>query len=163
MHSRVIFWIKIPKNRSTFAANTPHSEKKVLLSQTQSFLDLTLYRLIFFGYSKIAFFGRILSDIYSMKFCNVSWRMNFSIFNKGEQFFFLFFFFRPIGVQYQWNKIIMHLTVRLLIQIPRFKSKFGANIPLLEKMEFSLSNLMQQRLLNFSFNWNFLLREGKFF
>ena len=54
----------------------------------------------------------------------------------------------------------MQLTVRLLIQTPRFKSKFGANIPLLEEMVFSLSNLRQQRLLNFSLNLNFLLREG---
>ena len=65
-----------------------------------------------------------------MKFCDVSWRINFSIFNKGEQ---KFNFFCSIGTQYQWNENIMHLTVRLLVQITRFKSKFDANIPLLEK------------------------------
>ena len=97
-------------------------------------------------------FGSNLSDTYSIKFCDVFWRMNFSIFNKGD-------IFCSIGVQYEWNKIIMHLTVRLLMQFLRFKSKFSANIPLLEKMVFSLSNLRQQRLLNFSFNLNFLLRE----
>ena len=34
----------------------------------------------------------------------------------------------------------MHLTVKLLIHILRFKSRFGANIPLLEKIEISLNN-----------------------
>ena len=53
----------------------------------------------------------------------------------------------------------MHLTARLLIQIPRFISQFGANIPLLEKMVFSLSNLKKQRLLNVSCNLHFLLSE----
>ena len=65
MHSRVIFWIKIRKNRSTFGADIPYSEKTVLLlqnSKTQSahqfqssWLDFALYRLIFFGYSKFIY------------------------------------------------------------------------------------------------------------
>ena len=110
----------VPKNRSIFGANIPYAEKTVLLlqnSKTQSvhqfqFLHWILHciRMIFFVYSEIAFFGSISSDIYSMKFCHISWRMNFSIFNEGEQFFF---FFGSIGVQYQLNEIIMHVTVRL--------------------------------------------------
>lgn len=59
---------------------------------------------------------------------------------KRNKKFFLFLLFCSIGVQYQWNEIVMHLTVKLLIHIRRFKSKFGANIPLLEKMEISLNN-----------------------
>ena len=61
MHSRVIFWIKIPKNRSAFGADIPYSEKTVLLLQNSkkqrahqfqsSLLDFALYRLIFPGYS----------------------------------------------------------------------------------------------------------------
>ena len=66
MHSRVIFWIKILNNRSTFGANVPLSEKTVLLLQnikTQSAhqfqfssLDFAFYRLT---YSKITFLGAI--------------------------------------------------------------------------------------------------------
>ena len=66
MHSRVIFWIKIRKNRSTFGADIPYSEKTVLLlqnSKTQSahqfqssWLDFALYRLIFFRLFQIYLF-----------------------------------------------------------------------------------------------------------
>ena len=163
------FCVKILKYRSTFGVNIPYSEKTVLLLQNSktksthqsqfSSSDFALYRLIFSVYSKIAFFGSILSDTYSMKFCDAFWKMNFSIFNKGEQKKLFF----TILLENQWNEIIMHLTARLLIQIPRSKSKFGVNIPLSEKTVFYLSNLRQQRLLNFSFDLNFLLRKGQFF
>ena len=130
MHSKVIFWINIPKNRSTFDANNPYSEKTVLLiqnSKTQnahqfqfSSLDFALYRSIFIVYSKTVFFGSILSDIYSINFVTFlgEWIFQYSI-KRNKSFFF---FFCSVGVQDQWNKVIMHLTVRLLIQIPRFKS-----------------------------------------
>ena len=74
--------------------------------------------------------------------------MNFPTINKGEQKKFIFF--GSIRVQYQWNEIKICLTFRLSIPIPRSKSKSGANVPLLEKMVFSLINLRQQRLLNVS-------------
>ena len=108
-------WIKIHKNRNTFGANIPYPEKTVLLLQNSktksthqfqfSAIDFALYRLIFFVLCKIAFCGSILSDTYSMKFCDAFWKMNFSIFNKGEQKKNF-----SILVQYQWNEIIMHLT-----------------------------------------------------
>ena len=159
----------VPKNRSIFGANIPYAEKTVLLlqnSKTQSvhqfqFLHWILHciRMIFFVYSEIAFFGSISSDIYSMKFCHISWRMNFSIFNKGEQFFFFWLYRSSIPIEWNYNACNSQV-IRLSIQVPRFKSQYGANILLLEKMVFSLSNLRQQRLLNFSFNLIFLLREG---
>ena len=70
-----------------------------------------------------------------MKFYDVSWRINFSIFNKNEK---KKYFFCSIGVSYLWNEVIMHLTVKLLMQIPGFKSKLGANIPLIRKNAFFL-------------------------
>ena len=70
------------------------------------------------------------------------------------------YFFCSIGVSYLRNEVIMHLTVKLLMQIPGFKSKLGANIPLLENMHFSLSNLRQQRLFSFSFTLKFWLKES---
>ena len=70
-----------------------------------------------------------------MKFYDVSWRINSSIFNKNEK---KIYFFCSIGVSYLWNEVIMHLTVKLLMQIPGFKSKLGANIPLIRKNAFFL-------------------------
>ena len=133
--------------------------QKVLINL--NFLHLILHSIDwYFPYiPKLLFLGSILSDTYSMKFCDAFWKMNFSIFNKGEQKKLFF----TILLENQWNEIIMHLTARLLIQIPRSKSKLGVNIPLSEKTVFYLSNLRQQRLLNFGFNLNFLLRKGQFF
>ena len=127
-----------------------------------SSLVFALYRLIFFKCSKITFWWAFQGTwISCFKTSNFKIPWNFVTLLEEWSFHYStkrnkIFFFYSIGV---YTKIIMHLTVRLLIQIPRFKSKFCANISLLEKMVFSLSNLRQQRLLKFSFNLNVLLRE----
>ena len=93
-----------------------HIQKKTVLilqdKKTQSghqlqfsSLDFALNRLTFFVYSKIAFFRSILSNMCFMKFGDVSWRMNFSIFNKGEQksFFIFIFLLRRSAIPMEWN------------------------------------------------------------
>ena len=99
MHSRVIFWIKIRKNRSTFGADIPYSEKTVLLlqnSKTQSAhqfqssgLDFALYRLIFFGYSKfiylfIYFFWRGWEHFKRYIFHEILWRILENEFSNNQ-------------------------------------------------------------------------------